>query len=105
MIDITIILEAIVMLICLLITRYLGPDIISKTSVEQQQEIQFWVDTAVQFAQQTMKSATGKERKAMVIKWLEERNITYNADKLDAMIESAVYRLTNKSTITVTESK
>lgn len=103
MFDITIILEAILMLIGLVITRYLVPFIASKTTKEHQEEIQFWVNTAVQFAEQTMKSSTGKERKAEVIKWLEERNITYDADKLDAMIEAAVYQLTKKSTITVTE--
>lgn len=104
MFDGTVVMEAIVMLVCLIITRYLVPFIKSKTSVEQQNEIQFWVNTAVQYAEQTMKSSTGKERKAEVIKWLNEHNITYDETKIDIMIESAVYQLINKTTI-VTEKK
>lgn len=103
MFDATVVMEAIVMLVCLVITRYLVPFIKSKTTASQQNEIQFWVNVAVEYAEQTMKSSAGKERKAEVIRWLEEHGITYDSNKLDVMIESAVYRLTNKTTITVKE--
>ena len=35
----------------------------------------------------------GEEKKAYVLEWLAARNITVDTDKLDAMIEAAVYEL------------
>lgn len=99
MIDITPIIEAIITLVVLCITTFLIPYIKSKTTAAQQEQIQAWVNIAVMAAEQLIQgSGMGAEKKEYVIKWLNEHNITFDAEKLDAMIEAAVYKLTNNPT-------
>lgn len=99
MIDITPIIEAIITVIVLCITTFLIPYIKSKTTSTQQEQIQAWVNIAVMAAEQLIQgSGKGAEKKEYVIKWLNEHNITFDAEKLDAMIEAAVYKLTNNPT-------
>ena len=99
MIDITPIMEAIITLVFLCITTFLIPYIKSKTTSAQQEQIQAWVNIAVMAAEQLIQgSGKGTEKKEYVIKWLNEHNITFDAEKLDAMIEAAVYKLTNNPT-------
>lgn len=96
MIDITPIMEAIITLVFLCITTFLIPYIKSKTTSAQQEQIQAWVNIAVMAAEQLIQgSGKGTEKKEYVIKWLNKYNITFDAEKLDAMIEAAVYKLTN----------
>ena len=99
MIDITPIMEAIITLVFLCITTFLIPYIKSKTTSAQQEQIQAWVNIAVMAAEQLIQgTGMGAEKKEYVIKWLNEHNITFDAEKLDAMIEAAVYKLTNSPT-------
>ena len=99
MIDITPIMEAIITLVFLCITTFLIPYIKSKTTSAQQEQIQAWVNIAVMAAEQLIQgSGMGAEKKKYVIKWLNKHNITFDAEKLDAMIEAAVYKLTNSPT-------
>lgn len=42
-------------------------------------------------------SGRGEEKKAYVLNWLQEHGITVDAEKLDALIEAAVYDLTNNA--------
>ena len=99
MIDITPIIETIITLVVLCITTFLIPYIKSKTTSAQQEQIQAWVNIAVMAAEQLIQgSGKGAEKKEYVIKWLNEHNITFDAEKLDAMIEAAVYKLTNNPT-------
>ena len=99
MIDITPIIEAIITVVVLCITTFLIPYIKSKTTSAQQEQIQAWVNIAVMAAEQLIQgSGKGAEKKEYVIKWLNEHNITFDAEKLDAMIEAAVYKLTNNPT-------
>ena len=99
MIDITPIIEAIITVIVLCITTFLIPYIKSKTTAAQQEQIQAWVNIAVMAAEQLIQgSGKGAEKKEYVIKWLNKHNITFDAEKLDAMIEAAVYKLTNNPT-------
>lgn len=96
MTDITPIIEAIVTLLVALISAFVIPYIKSKTSVEQQQEIEAWVKIAVTAAEQIYTgSGRGAEKKAYVVEWLETRNLKVDEKKLDALIESAVYQLSN----------
>lgn len=92
--DITPIVEAIIAVVCAIVTCVLVPYIKSKTTVEQQKEINAWVKIAVSAAEQIYNgSGRGEEKKAYVLEWLQARGITVDADKLDAMIEAAVYEL------------
>lgn len=116
MFDITPIIEAVAALIGVSITCVLIPYIKSKTTTEQQKEINAWVKIAVSAAEQLFTgSGRGEEKKAYVIAWLKERGITVDEAELDALIEAAVYELEQgliplegiaiEATTEVTESK
>lgn len=94
MYDITPILEAVAALLSVVITCIIVPYIKSKTTAEQQKEINQWVKIAVMAAEQIYAGHDrGEEKKNYVIKWLKDHNIVVDEEKLDALIESAVYEL------------
>lgn len=94
MYDLTPIIEAVAALIGVVITCILVPFIRSKTTAEQQKEINAWVKIAVSAAEQIFKgSGRGEEKKQYVIAWLKERGFTVDENELDALIEAAVYEL------------
>lgn len=94
--DITPIIEAVAALIAALIAAVVVPYIKSKTTAQQQAEINAWVKIAVAAAEQIFTgSGRGKEKKAYVLNWLREHGVTVDEDKLDALIEAAVYELNN----------
>lgn len=114
--DITPIVEAVAAVLCAVVTCVLVPYIKSKTTTEQQKEINAWVKIAVSAAEQLFTgSGRGEEKKAYVIAWLKERGITVDEAELDALIEAAVYELEQgliplegiaiEATTEVTESK
>lgn len=112
MFDITPIIEAVAALVAVIITAVVIPYIKSKTTTQQQAQINAWVKIAVAAAEQIYKgSGRGEEKKEYVINWLEERGFTLDEDEVDALIESAVYELNNgvipieNVTITPTEAK
>lgn len=98
----TAIIEALFMLAGAIITCVLVPYIKSKTTAEQQKEINAWVKIAVTAAEQIYAGqGRGEEKKAYVLNWLRERGVTVDAEKLDALIEAAVYDLTNNGLIAI----
>lgn len=100
--DITAIIEAILALVGAVITCVLIPYIKSKTTTEQQKEINAWVKIAVTAAEQIYRGqGRGEEKKAYVLAWLREHGVTVDEAKLDAMIEAAVYELTNSGLIAI----
>lgn len=103
-IDITPIIEAVIALAGVVVSCVLIPYIKSKTTTEQQKEINAWVKIAVSAAEQIYKgSGRGEEKKAYVIQWLRGRGITVDEAKLDALIEAAVYELTNGEGLIIVE--
>ena len=95
MFDITVIIEAVFALLAAVITAIVIPYIKSKTTASQQAEVNAWVKIAVTAAEQIYTgSGRGEEKKAYVLNWLQEHGITVDAEKLDALIEAAVYELT-----------
>ena len=92
--DITPIVEAVVAVVCAVVTCVLIPYIKSKTTTEQQKEINAWVKIAVAAAEQIYKGqGRGEEKKEYVLARLREHGVTVDEAKLDAMIEAAVYDL------------
>ena len=78
------------------------PYIKSKTTAEQQKEINAWVKIAVSAAEQIYTgSGRGEEKKEYVINWLREHGITVDEAKLDALIEAAVYELNTNGIVPV----
>ena len=100
--DITAIIEAILALAGAIVTCVLVPYIKSKTTTAQQAEINAWVKIAVTAAEQIYKGqGRGEEKKEYVLAWLREHDIIVDEAKLDAMIEAAVYELTNNGLIAI----
>lgn len=96
MFDITPIIEAVFALIAVAITAIVIPYIKSRTTAQQQAEINAWVKIAVAAAEQIYKgSGRGAEKKEYVLTWLQERGITVDESKLDVLIEAAAYDLRN----------
>lgn len=96
MFDATTIVEAVFALIAAIVTAIVIPYIKSKTTEQQQKEINAWVKIAVSAAEQIYSgSGRGEEKKAYVLNWLKEHGVTVDESKLNAMIESAVYDLQN----------
>lgn len=94
--DITYIIEVAFALIGALITAVVIPYIKSRTTAQQQEEINTWVKIAVSAAEQVYKGPSrGEEKKKYVIQWLNDHGIILNEGKIDAMIEAAVYELNN----------
>ena len=92
--NITPIIEAALLMLAAIFTTVVIPYIKSKTTAQQQTEINAWVKIAVSAAEQIFNgSGRGAEKKAYVLEWLKQRGITVDEAKLDAMIESAVYEL------------
>ena len=92
--DITPIVEAVAAALCAVVTCVLVPYIKSKTTAEQQKEINAWGKIAVSAAEQIyVGSGRGEEKKAYVLEWLRAHGVTVDDEKLDAMIEAAVYEL------------
>lgn len=94
MFDITHIIEAVFALISLIITVLIVPYIRSKTTASQQAEIDGWVEVVVAAAEQIyVGSGRGAEKKVYVVNWLKAHKVVVDDDKLDALIEAAVYKL------------
>lgn len=92
--DITTIIEAVFALIAAVITAIVIPYIKSKTTAQEQTEINAWVKIAVAAAEQIYNgSGRGAEKKEYVLNWLLQHGVTVDESKLDAMIEAAVYEL------------
>ena len=102
MIDFTPVLQAVVGLCAAIITTFVVPYIKSKTTKEQQTQINEWVRIAVAAAEQVYEGpGKGDQKKAYVLTWLAGHGIAIDEDKLDTMIEAAVYELTNNGLIPV----
>lgn len=92
--DITTIIEAVFALVAAVITAIVIPYIKSRTTAQQQAEINAWVKIAVAAAEQIYTgSGRGEEKKSYVLNWLAEHGITMDEDRINALIEAAVYDL------------
>lgn len=94
MIDLTIILEAVITIAVSVVTVLLIPWVKEKLGAERFNTLQKWVVVAVEAAEKLYQgSGRGDEKKAYVLKFLADKGFTVDTDKLDALIESAVYGL------------
>jgi len=94
MFDITPIFEAIIALAAAVVTSILIPYIRSRTTAEQQENINGWVQIAVTAAEQIFNgSGRGAEKKEYVIKFLADKGFNLDEATVDVLIESAVKAL------------
>lgn len=100
--DITPILELVVKLIFTLITIFLVPKlkelISTKVAESDQKKIIRWVELAVQAAEEAERSGLiDKKAKYQYAKdFLEKRGVTFDADTMQALIDSTVWGLFNQ---------
>ena len=100
--DITPILELAVKLIFTLITIFLIPKlkelISTKVAESDQKKILRWVELAVQAAEEAARSGLiDKKAKYQYAKdFLEKRGVTFDADTMQALIDSTVWELFNQ---------
>lgn len=86
--------KALLALLAFAVTGVAVPYIKSRTSATQQAEIAAWVKIAVSAAEQIFReTGMGKAKKEYVTVWLQNHGVAVDEDKLDALIESAVYQL------------
>lgn len=99
-IDFNVVIEAVAALIAALISAVLIPWIRNKISAAQFEQIKLWVNIAVEAAEQLYTgSGRGAEKKAYVVKFLEQKGFKIDADSLDKLIEAAVFNIPEYFTV------
>jgi hypothetical protein len=93
-IDITPIIEAVIVLISAVVTGILVPYLRQKLSDEKRLKLQFWVEIAVKAAEQLYGSKAGQQKKEYVVAFLLSKGIVADIDEVTALIKSEVYNLT-----------
>lgn len=100
--DITPILELVIKLVFTLITIFLIPKIkkllAAKVAESDQKKLLRWVELAVQAAEEAARSGLiDKKAKYQYAKdFLEKRGVTFDADAMQALIDSTVWELFNQ---------
>lgn len=95
--DITEIVECLILLISAVITTFVIPVLRQRLSNDKRQKLLFWIETAVNAAEQIYGSKTGQQKKDYVVSFLLSKGIVADIDEVTALIESEVYKLTGKS--------
>ena len=92
--DITNILCAAFLLLCALASAFAIPYYRAKVSPEKRKDIADRVDIAVKAAEQIYKGpGHGEQKKQYVLDLLAKKGVKIDLDRLNAMIESAVFEL------------
>ena len=94
MVDLTQVVVAILTLIVSVVSAFLIPYLKTKIGAEKLDNIRFWVNIAVEAAEQIYAgSGRGKEKKEYVLKFLQSKGFTLNAEEIENIIEAAVLNL------------
>jgi hypothetical protein len=102
MIDLTPIINAAIAVIAAVATAFLIPWIRSKTTEGQRKELAAWIKIGVAAAEQIYNGqGRGEEKKAYVLKFLEENGYTVDLEAINAMIEAAVQQLNSGAGLTI----
>ena len=94
--DITPIIEAVIKLIMAFVCVMIIPCLKEKFSQTQLDNALVWIKIAVQAAEQLYTSTQGSEKKAYVVKYIQDKGFKINASDIDGLIESAVLELHDK---------
>lgn len=94
MVDLTQVVVAILTLIISMVSAFLVPYLKTKIGAEKLENIRFWVNIAVEAAEQIYTgSGRGKEKKEYVLKFLQSKGFTLNTEEIENIIEAAVLNL------------
>ena len=87
-------IEAALVVVFIIMSRYLIPMIKNKLREDKFNEVATWVKFAVLKAEQVLTASTGEQKKEYVISFMDEllevSKIDITAEQLDVLIESAV---------------
>lgn len=92
-INLTPILDALIVLISGVITAFVVPWIKRNTSEKDRENMLRWIDIAVAAAQQLYYQEDGAKRKEYVMRFLKEKGYDVNTAEVDSAIEAAVLKL------------
>lgn len=95
--DLTDIIGAVITVLSAVVTTFLIPYLKEKLSQEKLQKLNYWVKIACQAAEQIYGSKTGQQKKEYVVSFLLSKGIVFDVDEVTALIESEVYKLTQKA--------
>jgi hypothetical protein len=98
-IDLTSVFLGILSLIGTIFTTVLVPVLRQRYGTAKLAEAEKWVEVAVAAAEQIAGLTNGKQKKEWVAKFLDSHGVKLSAEEIDALIESAVYNITNFVTI------
>lgn len=93
MINLTPLFQAIIALLCAVITPRLVRWLNAKLDAADREELQFWTKLAVAAAEQLFKRSEADLKKQYVFDFLNERGFTIDFDEIDKAIEAAVLEL------------
>lgn len=93
MIDLTPVINAVIVLAAALITAFVIPWVKRNTTAQDREEFLRWVDIAVAAAEQLFYTTQGPEKKKYVIQFLKEKGFTLSEEEVNAAIEGAVLKL------------
>lgn len=100
-IDFTPVIQAVITLISTVFTIVILPKLTAylkeKLTAEQREKLKEWVKIAVAAAEQIYGSKTGQQKKEYVISFLLSKGIVFDVDEVTALIESEVFKLTEKT--------
>lgn len=91
--DFTIIFEIVGTILMAIATSYIIPLLKEKLDAEKLKRIVKWVRIAVDAAEQLYGSGYGEDKREYVVNYLLKKGIVLDADEMDMLIESAVFRL------------
>lgn len=98
--DYTELIQALITLVSVIITGYLVPILKQKLSAEKRAKLLEYIKIGVAAAEQLYGSKAGQEKWDYVVKFLDSKGFTFDADEVEAMIESEVYKLTQATKTT-----
>lgn len=92
-IDITIVVNAVIALLATVIGVAVVPWIHTKFDAEEMSAFLRWVEIGVAAAEQIYKATEGEKKKLYVVKYLQSKGYTVDAEDIDNAIEAAVLKL------------
>lgn len=93
MIDLTPIINAVIVLAAAFITAFVLPWVKRSITAQDREEFLRWVEIAVAAAEQLFYTTQGPKKKKYVIQFLKEKGFTLSEEEVNAAIEGAVLRL------------
>ena len=96
--DITVVFEALIAVLCALVSGFVIPWLKTKISAEKREKISFWVESAVMAAEEASRSGLieKNEKYQYVVDFLEGKGIVFDEAEVRVMIDGAVWSLINQ---------